>query len=197
MFKFRPAHNYDYFLNRYEGATATIVGSGPTNFRYEDLNTLESPIFFINDSIVMEKYVNINIESHFVSWHTNIYVEQAKAFKSYFWGFDHPKGCKVFPFPNKSIDLIDTLGVRDKVLDKEWAVRNKLIYMHRLSPSMAVHLAHVSGCEAVQFVGCHPSELPVHDPRINNKKFNGVKDIGSLKQWTELFGYEFIEARTS
>ena len=195
MFKYRLGHDHQVFLDRYKGSTATIVGSGPTTFNYEDLALLEPPIIFVNDSVVMEKYVTQ--ESHFVSWHTEMFKKKAENCKSYFWGRDCPHGTNYVLITTESLDAMKLLDVADKLLDREHAVKNKFLYMHCLSPSIGVHLAHLFGCKAVQFVGCHPSDRPFHDPRINGKPFTGTQFVHRLKKWTELFGFDFNEARTS
>jgi hypothetical protein len=51
--------------NRFSGRTGWVVGRGPTQFQYEALAQAEGPFFFINDAVVLEKWISERQSSFF------------------------------------------------------------------------------------------------------------------------------------
>jgi len=46
----------DAYLRRYEGQRFTIVGKGPTRFRFENLVECDGPVIFLNDAVQFEAF---------------------------------------------------------------------------------------------------------------------------------------------
>jgi hypothetical protein len=46
------------FKDCHKGETATVVGRGPTEYDYKDLENAPGPVFFINDAVQFDQYVS-------------------------------------------------------------------------------------------------------------------------------------------
>jgi hypothetical protein len=193
-------HRFEHFHNAYPGSVATIVGCGTTTYDYEKLHEVAGPIFFVNAAYVLEKYTHPQCPVHYVSWHPGDfapYVEKACRPRTVLWGELLSPRAIYFRSEHWTQDTLPDPGspFRRLLLDADWAVANQTIWFRDLSPTLAIHLAYLFGCRDAQFVGCHPTVEPKHDPRIDDRPFPQSASVERVGIWAQFFGFSFTELK--
>ena len=180
--QFEPLSDY---RERYSDR-AVLVGSGPTLFDYTKLSELNCPVFFINDTVAFEKYVEC--DSFFSTHHRPLFTE--KVFRSKFLyplsylrpEIEHPYRHSLGPFVNSIPYQLVTHCTKqendDNVpiscfpfwsKDRDWIDETGWLLGHTGSITSTIHFIWYCGFTELTLIGCNPVyvENHHHDSRIS------------------------------
>ncbi len=151
--------SFSSFNNRYSGETCYLVGRGPTDFQYQDLATVDAPIFFINDAVLLDRLcpsetfffahdhrmlslLNRDIKS------TAILAEDGKLFEK------SPQ--TIFSFAGKVIFFRwrRILGKRLLLMNREQISLARELYTHTGTIHSALHFIWYCGFKKIFLIGC-------------------------------------------
>jgi len=185
--RFPLARETDFaaFKNRYEGGSCHVIGRGPTEFDYQELSSVNEPVFFINDAVCMEKFVRG--ESFFFAHDPHAQV----------WLNGQIKSTAVLPIDGKVFRETPgiTLQHAGGIVFYHWQEQNKeqLLHMNRDQLAEAkqlfthtgtihslLHFAWFCGFKKITFIGCDCitdtaaldpkfQSTDGYDPRLENR----------------------------
>lgn len=189
-----PLRKYN---NIFQGETAVIVGTGPTNFDYKDLQLLKFPTFLLNDSINFEKFT-CNPSFFYTSAFNPMHQPQSKNndwYKLINKSICLVKHCKIRPngtfqclnlMPYTYYTLFDLIynttledvkinqlsvietGFPKWCYDKDYIIRNNCLFSHQGSITALIHFLWFCGINKSILIGCGPTLHYSHDQRILN-----------------------------
>jgi hypothetical protein len=182
------------FCNRYAGQPGWVVGRGPTKYRYQDLATVDGPVFFINDSVSQETHLPPTCDSFFFAHDLEMAVWLGKI---------RSTAVLVVDFPFTSPDRKGLLsGPHDPLLQREGKVvlyrqfgefeqglllersqleiaRSQQLYINIGTINPLLHFAWYVGCSKLYLIGCDGLPNIGYDPRLPN--------LSSSKRYGPLF----------
>lgn len=146
------------FKNKYRGRTCWVVGRGPTDFDYQNLEKEIAPVFFINDAVALEKHARA--DSFFFAHDTKQQVWLTNGLKS---TAVLPIGGKLwetrakFFQENGSLVLYRwraTEGEKLLAFSREALAGAEELYNHSGTIHSVIHFIWFCGFKKIKFVGC-------------------------------------------
>jgi len=182
-----------HYENLFENETPIIVGSGPTDFDYKDLDKLKNPILFINDSV----FLGDKKGRYFFTHHPDI--ERWLSLKSTYifaetrnkkpYTEKRPEGPYV-PIHLKSNQIRGHAGkflaherIPSWTLDKKYMIEHNILFSHWGSITSLIHFIWFCGAKKAIGIGISKDyENSNHDSRIPlNYEIKEPEYIGKCK----------------
>jgi hypothetical protein len=158
------------FLHKYSGKTAYIIGKGRTKYDYADLAKVEGPVFFINDSVILES--NLTTQDSFVFFLDKCqrpWLE--RPLRSIIVSHHHVcRDPSLHPTWHAHPDnrLIKWTPVRGYISKEQMAGQNQ-VYTEHGTVTPALSFAFMTGIQSVKLIGCdglNDKRQPPYDLRI-------------------------------
>jgi hypothetical protein len=171
------------FCNRYAGRPGWVVGRGPTLYRYEDLATVDGPVFFINDAVSQENRLAAKCDSFFFAHDLELAVWLGKIRSTSVLVIDHPitsqtrKGLLSGPHDpllqrEGKVVLYRRLGEfePDVLLERSRLeiARSQQLYVKSGTIHPLLHFAWYVGCSKLYLIGCDGLPTVGYDGRLPN-----------------------------
>lgn len=150
---------------RHAGQTAWIIGRGKTEFDYAGLSRADGPVFFINDSVQLEKHLPAGHPSYFAFLDARV----ARC-----WLQRKLRSVVLSPEPaeygeNTAIQYQRRAGHFDK--DRDLVASNNSLVTCWGTITPVIHFAWYAGCTRIRFIGCDGLAQPrgqEYDARLTN-----------------------------
>jgi hypothetical protein len=171
------------FCNRYAGRPGWVVGRGPTLYRYEDLATVDGPVFFINDAVSQETRLAAKCDSFFFAHDLEMAVWLGKIRSTSVLVIDFPitaytrKGLLTGPHDpllqrKGEVVLYRRLGEfePDLLLERSRLeiARSRQLYVKSGTIHPLLHFAWYVGCSRLYLIGCDGLPTVGYDGRLPN-----------------------------
>jgi hypothetical protein len=176
------------FDNRYPGATAWVVGRGPTRFPYEDLATADGPVFFINDAVGQEVHLRPGQPSFFFAHHRSMACWLPALRSVAVLVTDHVDLVRGREDPVLATAGEVVLYTRDGAVPQEQVLelgrdelaRHRQLCIRSGTVHPLLHFAWYAGCASVRFIGCDGIPDSGYDPRLENRSRTRHYVLGPL-----------------
>jgi hypothetical protein len=151
--------NFSSFNNRYLEETCYLVGRGPTEYNYNDLYTINAPVFFINDAVLLDR--KCPRETFFFAHDHRMLCLLDKGIKSIAIFAENGKLFKndpqaILPFPGKIIlyRWRQTDGNRLLRMSRDEISARQELYTHTGTIHSALHFIWYCGFKKLYLIGC-------------------------------------------
>lgn len=151
------------FEQKFQSKTALVLGSGTTNYDYENIKFHDGPIVFINDTIKISHFASANPNIFFCTLHASTFeyfINTTEATliipNSHFYAHYAPKQVLLYNLIYQQHLLMPCLET-NTIFTRE----NSMI------PGLA--FLKICGCDNIDFIGCSSINgkfIESHDPRL-------------------------------
>lgn len=164
---------FESFRDRHLGERAVVVGKGATTFEYGDLARLDTPTYFVNDSVCLERFVAPTRPCYWFAHDRGQMVWMPKL----------TRAIAVLPEDGKVLD-----GPSDPVLESareytlyHWRVREQDVVVRQSKEELArtrelftdqgtihslLHFVWFCGVKKVSFIGCDGLEVSTRSAHL-------------------------------
>jgi len=167
-----------------------ILGSGPTDFDYEDVSKIDDPIFFINDTVQFEHLCpsphkfffshHLGMKPYFqdvepvtIFVHTHFFDDTGPDYQDVMIAKHSPKGECITVDAQAHNELEPWFFEKyDWLLDKDEVIKRNRIATGFGSITTLLYMLWFTGCKECLFIGCDPKTARkgfAHDGRIGGK----------------------------
>jgi hypothetical protein len=178
------------FCNQFAGRPGWVVGRGPTQYKYEDLASVEGPVFFLNDAVSQEVHLAVACPSFFFAHDINmavwlgairstavLVVDHPNAGKGLLNGPDDPLlqcGGTVVLYHQYNVYPPTTVLERSRIE----IARSEQLYISLGTIHSLLHFAWYIGCSKLYLIGCDGLPEIGYDLRLPNR--SGSEPFGSF-----------------
>jgi hypothetical protein len=188
--------DFTTYCNRFAGRSGWVVGRGPTLYSYQNLASVDGPVFFINDAVSQEANLDVNCPSFFFAHDESMAVWLGAVKSTAVLIVDHPNSGKgLLSGPDDpllqrdgQIVLYRQFGEYDPsaLLEKDRLeiARSGQLYISTGTIHPLIHFAWYVGCSKLYFIGCDGLPEAGYDSRLPN--LSKSKQFGALaNRWKQ------------
>jgi hypothetical protein len=169
--------------NRYEGRPGWVIGRGPTLYQYQNLATVDGPVFFINDSVCQEIQLAAKCDSFFFAHDESMAGWLGKIRSTAVLVTDHlnafiPGRCLIRgpddPLLQREgkVILYNEFGEfeQSSLLERsrDEIARSQQLYVKAGTIHSLLHFAWYVGCSKLYLIGCDGLPNVGYDRRLQN-----------------------------